>query len=114
MIDDRLNEYRIIILLGENAFHQSSSLFHFVLVWILVPNVPGIQRVIVLQFAVESFLDMSNQPIFVLRYIHFIEEVTQKLFNCPDLLLGNDFAFCDGSLANFALFPKHIRQLGIA
>ena len=75
--------------------------------------ITGIQRSIVITLFTEFLGHKTNQTIFIIRYIHNIEIITEHCFYITHHCSGNSFSLTDGSLADLALFAEHIRQFGV-
>ena len=75
--------------------------------------IASIQRSIVFTLLFELLSHKANQTIFVIRYIHNVEILTEHCFHITHHRSGNSFTLADGRLADLTLFTEHIRQFRV-
>ena len=72
-----------------------------------------IQRSIVITLFTKFLSHKANQPIFIVRYIHDVEILSEHRFYITHHRSRNGFTLADGSLTNLTLFAEHIRQFQV-
>ena len=75
--------------------------------------ITGIQRSIVITLFTKFLSHKANQPIFIVRYIHDVEILSEHRFYITHHRSRNGFTLADGSLADLTLFSEHIWQFRV-
>ena len=100
----------VVFLLRKHIVHQPNGFLYQRTIRVFMPLITSIQRSIVFALLCELLSHKANQTIFIVRYIHDVEILTKHCFYITHHRSGNSFTLADGSLADLALFTKHIRQ----
>ena len=66
-----------------------------------------------LLFLRESFGDVTDQAVLVLRYVHHVEVVPQEVSDFADFGARYGLALGDDGATNFALFMEHGGEFGV-
>ena len=74
---DTLNQGNIVFLLRKYIIHQMNGFLYQCMIRVFMSVITGIQRSIVITLFAESLSHKANQTIFILRYIHNIEIITE-------------------------------------
>ena len=72
-----------------------------------------IQLLIVFLLLFKLLNNISNESVFIIRNIHYIEVFAKQVFDRTHLSRCNNLTFRDAGLSDFTLFTEHIRKFRI-
>ena len=104
-----INQGNIVFLLGKYIIHQLNSSLYQRTIRVFMSVITGIQRSIIITLFTEFLSHKTNQTIFIIRYIHDVEILTEHCFYITHHRSRNGFTLADGSLTDLTLFAEHIR-----